>query len=135
MDRRSQIMEQVENLDGTNAFIRRGDYFLVALLPDILSEGENVERIAKGIHLNVWGLLIATDRRVIFIGKNYNTLNDVNYGEWTYHEISSMTHQKGFIFGKIIIEVQGSRKEIHQIPNSQARGFCEYVENHSTVPV
>ncbi len=127
MDRSLQIMEQIENLDGANALIRKGDYFLVALLPDILSEGEKIERLARGIYLNVWGLLIATDRRVFFIGKTYNNLNDVSFEEWSYGEIVSTLHQKGIIFGKIIIDTQGAKKVINQVFNNQAESFSSHV--------
>lgn len=131
MDRRSQLLEEIENLEGTNTFMRKGDHYLAALLPEILSDDEKIERVARGIYLNGWGLLIATDLRIFFIGKDYNRLLDVNFKDYVYGEIRSIHHEKNFIFGKIILDIHGTKMSIHQVFNDQAKSFCDYVINRS----
>jgi hypothetical protein len=83
-DVESQVEQAVANLDpGTKHLVRRE----IARLPSLLAPGEEIVHMAHGHHGDGQGLLVATDRRFVFIEDEivrrefvdmpYETISDV----------------------------------------------------------
>lgn len=123
-----QIQEQIKNLDGVSKLFGRKE---ILELPGILWEDEDVERLVQGLYNNGNGVLVGTNKRLIFIDKGVFKLK---VEDFPYDKISSIQYETGMVFGKITIFTSGNRAEIKQIEKSQARKFAEGVRARISVP-
>lgn len=93
-------------------------------LPSILRDGELPERIVAGRFRNAQGILVATDRRLIFFDKG---LLGSTVAEYPYRSITSIEHGAGLMMGEIRITVAGNVDKIDQIFKEHVQGFVELV--------
>ncbi len=131
MDRMLEIIEQIEVNGGVSVVLGEGDAYLAGVLQDMILPDEDAGGIIRGIFTDARGLLICTNQRVLFVGRAYTSFNDFKVLSHDYVDISSMEYQKGLIYGKLIIDANGSKNVIHQILNVQAKGFIDFVRNVS----
>lgn len=131
MDRMLEIIEQIDSAGGVSVVLNESDAYLASFLQDMILPDENVGGIIRGIHENARGLLICTNQKILFLGRGYTTMNDFKVLSHDYGDIGSIEYQKGLIYGKLIIDANGTKNVIHQILNFQAKGFIDYVRNVS----
>ena len=131
MDRMLEIIEQIEVNGGVSVVLGSGDAYLAGVLSDMILPDENAGGIIRGIYAEARGLLTCTNQRILFVGRGYTTMNDFKVLSHDYVDIGSMEYQKGLIYGKLIIDTNGTKNVIHQILNLQAKGFIDYVRNVS----
>ena len=77
------------------------------LLPDRLEEGESVVTLCEGVKGLRAGLLVATDRRVIFVAK----IRGETWLEFAYGEIDSVAGKTGITDSSVTIEARGETYE------------------------
>src|SRR5690606_4329640 len=93
-------------------------------LPSILQDGELPEKIVPGRFRNAQGILVATDRRLIFFDKG---LLGSTVAEYPYRSITSIEHGTGLVAGEIRITVAGNMDKIDQIFKEHVQGFVAFV--------
>lgn len=116
------IKKQIKNLDGLESFLARKE---IKELPKILWEDEEIVNLVQGFYNNGTGLLIATNRRLIFVDKGM--LWGVKVEDFPYDKISSIQYETGILMGEIDIFASGNRAEIKKITKAKVRPFAESV--------
>jgi len=117
-----EIMSQIKNLDGASKLLGRKE---IRELPSILWEDEGVEKLVQGAYNNGVGILVATNKRLIFVDKGM--LYGLKVEDFPYDKISSIQYETKMIFGKITIFASGNKAVIEQTAKAQARDFCDTV--------
>ncbi len=86
--------------------------------------GETVERMATGAYGGGLGLLVMTDKRLIFLkeGMMSSTLED-----FPFEKITSIQWSTGMIQGKIIIFLSGNKGEITNVDKSDGKAIADAV--------
>lgn len=122
-----EIKNQIKSLDGASKFLGRKE---IKELPNILWQDELVEKIVQGRYNSNFGVLVATNKRLIFVDKK---LIGVRVEDFPYDKLTSIQYETGIVFGKISIFTSGNRANIEKIaPKDQVRNFAEYVRARIT---
>jgi Bacterial PH domain len=100
---------QIEELASKKLNTRLGVKKELRTLPGHLQEGEQVLNLSSGMYDGAGGLIVLTDRRVIFYsaGAMKSRFEDFPYGR-----ISSVQHSGGMMFGELIIFASGNKAEL-----------------------
>jgi len=117
-----EIKNQIGAIDGVSMLLGRKE---IKELPSILWEDEIVEKLIQGLYANRVGILVATNKRLIFVDKGL--IYGVRVEDFSYDKISSIQYETGLLFGKITIFSSGNKAEIKQVSKGLARGFSDYV--------
>ena len=122
----NKIENAIKNMTGASKFLARKE---IKELPSILWEDELPERIVQGSYNNKTGILVATNKRLIFIDKGIFSLKAEDF---PYDKISSMQYSTGILMGGIEIYASGNKAEIKNVAKDQVKPFCEYVRARIT---
>lgn len=105
-------------------------------LPNLLSEGEKVERIIHGFYMtgtalsatNVGGngILVATDQRLIFLYKGWFQLASEDF---RYAQVSSIQCESGLLLATLTVRSVEGRTKISQLDKDQAQSFAAHVSS------
>jgi Bacterial PH domain/Short C-terminal domain len=117
-----EIKAQLEHLDGVSKLFGRKE---IKELPNILWEDEKLEKLVQGFYAKGNGILVATNKRLIFIDKGL--MYGLRVEDFPYDKISSIQYSTGMLLGKITIFTSGNKALIEQIDKSQVKQFGEYV--------
>jgi hypothetical protein len=117
-----EVHQQIAAIEGGNRFIPRKE---VRELPNVLAPSECVEQLTPGFYNGGIGLLVATNRRLIFLDKGM--LYGLRVEDFHYDRISSIQYRTGLLLGEITIFASGNRAEISQVEKSMVRQFGDYV--------
>lgn len=94
-------------------------------LPELLGEGEDVLNLARGEYDGNEGLIILTDRRVMFVEQG---MIRHNFEDFPYDKITSVKTETGMRSGKITIFTSGNKAELGDIhPKARAPEIGDYV--------
>ncbi|EFU69158.1 phage protein [Aliarcobacter butzleri JV22] len=116
-----QIKSQITNLDNISKF---GGKKEIKELPSILWEDEIIKKLEEGMYKNGIGLLVATNKRLIFVNKSIFSLKVEDFG---YDKITSIEYKKGLLMGEITIYASGNRAEITSMGKNEAQNFAEFI--------
>lgn len=83
-----------------------------------------VKKACSGAYKLDIGLLVATNKRVIFISK---TLFSLKVEDFAYDKITSIEYSTGMIFGDIIIYAAGNKAKIKDIDKHDAKDMAEFI--------
>ena len=119
-----EIKNQINSLDGMSKFLGRKE---VRELPDILWDDENVEKIIQGTYNNGNGILVCTNKRLIFIDKGF--LYGLKVEDFGLNKISSVKYSTGLLLGKLTIYASGNKSVIDNVDKTQVRAFGDFVTN------
>lgn len=122
------IQQAIKQIDGVNKFMSRKE---IKELPNILWENELPEALATGMYGNHKGIVVATDRRAIFIDKG---LISLTVEDFPYERISSIEYHTGMLLGSITIYTSGNKAEIKQVPKAEVRPFAEFLRARISAP-
>lgn len=122
MPTHEEIQKQIAAIEGANRFLPRKE---IRELPSVLAADERVEQLTAGFYNGGIGLLVATNRRLIFVDKGM--LYGLRVEDFHYDRISSIQYKTGLLLGEITIFSSGNRAEIGQVEKSMVRQFGEYV--------
>jgi len=136
MSRLEAIQKQISSLDETGHLLTLKE---IKELPKILWEDECVEQIIEGIYSGGNGVLVATNKRLVFIDKGL--MFGLKVEDFLYNKITSIQYEAGMFFGKITIFASGNKAEIESLGKSRTRVLAEFVRtritaasNHASVP-
>ena len=90
-------------------------------LHKVLWEDELPEQIVSGDYKGNSGILVATDRRIIFMDKGL--LGQVKMTDFWYPSISSFESSKGIVFGHITLYASGHNVEFGNILKEEVDDF------------
>ncbi len=116
-------------LDNVSSFFGRKE---INELPNILSAQEQVDNIIQGIYNEGQGILVSTDRRLIFIDKGL--LYGIRVEDFPLKNITSIQYETGLLFGKVKIHTSGNIATIDQVDKATARKFAEFVRDKLSRP-
>ena len=104
----------------------------IAELEEIISAGEVVERMVRGIYGGKRGVLVATDSRIIFVAKQWFGGSRVD--SFDYDEIASVRYAFYNIYDGVAIVARGEEAVIRTVGRGDARAFREHVRARITRP-
>ena len=123
--RLKEIRSQLGSLDGISKFFGMRE---INDLPNILWDDEQITGALQGVYGGGQGLLVATDRRLVFVDRKLIG-NRVKVEEFPYEKISSIQYQLKLVFAVVTIFTSGNKAEIEQVmPKQLARSFCDGVQ-------
>ena len=115
-----EVKRQISSLNGAERLLGRKE---IKELPSILWDDEQVEHLVQGYYNRSSGLLVATNKRLIFIDKGW--LVGLRVEDFPYDKISSMQYKTGFLMGEITIYTSGIRPKYNRLRRSK----CEISAN------
>jgi Bacterial PH domain/Short C-terminal domain len=119
-----EIKLQINKIDKASKLLGRKE---IKELPSILWEDESVEMLIQGIYGNNLGILVATNKRLIFVDKK---IIGVKVEDFPYEKLTSIQYETGVLTGKLSIFASGNRANITNVsPKNLVRDFSEYVRS------
>lgn len=94
-------------------------------LPAILWEDEEVERLITGTYQRGTGILVLTDRRLIFIDKGM--IAGLKVEDFGIDRISSVESSTGLVMGSLTIYASGNKEEFSNVPKDALTGFATHL--------
>lgn len=124
-----EIKSQIKTLGSTDAILGKRE---INELPNILAQDEPVLNIVQGFYSGGNGILIATDRRLVFIDKGM--IYGLKVEDFPYEKLSSIQYETGLLLAKITIFASGNQALIDNVDKKQARAFSEAVRERLSAP-
>lgn len=90
-------------------------------LPEYLNGGEVVLAMTGGLVAGKNGLLVATDRRALFIAEG---IMNHSFEDFPYDRITGVTSSRGMVFGKIVIATAGASRVVDQVDKGEAEAVA-----------
>ena len=114
-----EVQEQIKNVEGIGKLMSGRS---IKELPKVLWDGEEIVDGASGQMDGKNGLLVATNKRIIFIEKGLigSKVRDI-----PYDKMSSLEYGTGMLFGSIKFYASGNRVEIDKIQTARVQPFAE----------
>ena len=101
----------------------------IKCLPDIIWQDEVIQSATSGVYNHGIGVLVATNKRLIFIDKGLISLKVENF---LYDQISSIEYKTGLLSGEIIIYAANNKAKIDSIiPKSSAKDMAEFIRAYT----
>ncbi|KIA97507.1 hypothetical protein OA88_21210 [Flavobacterium sp. JRM] len=125
------MKKQIQELKLSNASSLLGRKE-IGELPEILAQNEIIDNIAQGTYNNGLGILVSTNRRLLFIDKGM--LYGLKVEDFALDKISSIQYETGLLLGAIKIHASGNIAKIENIEKSTARSFSEFVRDKISQP-
>jgi hypothetical protein len=96
-------------------------------LPAMLHEHERVANLAQGRYEGNEGLIVATDRRVMFIDEG---LVRSHREDFPYERVSSVQTSTSMMSGKLVIFASGNKAQLENImPKQQATALADHIRH------
>jgi hypothetical protein len=126
-----EVKTTIKNLkiDGISGFLGKKE---INELPKILAANETLDHMIQGFYNNGNGILVSTDRRLIFIDKGL--LYGVKVEDFPLDKISSIQYETGLLLGKVKIHSTSNVATIENVDKSAARKFSEFVRDKLSRP-
>lgn len=129
--RLDEIREELKKLDISPTIFARKE---IHELPDILSANEKIVYLVEGRNKinNHHIILVATDRRLIFVDKEF--MYGLKVEDFSYSKISSIQYETAVLLASIDIQVTDDIVEIDGVGRYHAELFCEKVRDFMSRP-
>lgn len=127
----NRIQEQLEKigLSKSSALWGRKE---IAELPAIIPEGEEIFGLIQGVYNGGQGILVATDRRLLFVDKGL--LYGLKVEDFGLDKVTSVQIETGLILADIKIMASGNIAKIANVDKTEGRKFCEKVRAKLSEP-
>lgn len=122
-----KFKSKTKHMDEVSRLLSRKE---VKELPNILWEDEELEKLVQGRYGKGFGILAATNKRLIFVDKGF--LVGLRVEDFPYDKITSIQYETGLFFGKVTIFSSGNKAEIDNINKIYVRDFAEYIRARIT---
>jgi hypothetical protein len=96
----------------------------VRKLPEYLSSDEHVLAMGGGVTGGNNGLLVATNKRVLFVSEG--VINH-SFEDFPYDRITTVMTKRGMMFGKILITTAGVTRVIEQVDKGEAEAISAVI--------
>lgn len=90
-------------------------------LPEYLNAGETVLAMTGGRVAGNQGLLVATDRRALFVSEG---IINHSFEDFPYDRITTVTSSTGMMLGKVIVHTGGAARVVDQVAKSEAEAVA-----------
>lgn len=129
--RLDEIIAQIKviNLNNSSFYLGRRE---INELPNILASTETIDNIAQGSYNNGQGILVSTNRRLIFVDKGM--VFGLKVEDFPLDKISSIQYETGLLLGSIKIFTTGNIAKIDNVEKSSAKNFAEFVRDKLSQP-
>lgn len=129
--RLDEIKKQIQELklSGVSNFFGRRE---INELPSILAPTEIIDNIVQGTYNNGEGILVSTNRRLLFVDKGM--LFGLKVEDFPLDKISSIQYETGLLLGSIKVHTSGNLAKIENIEKASARSFAEFVRDKLSQP-
>jgi len=129
--RLDEIKNQIQELklSGVSNFLGRRE---IKELPNILAPTEIIDNVAQGTYNNGQGILVSTNRRLLFVDKGM--LYGLKVEDFPLDKISSIQYETGLLLGGIKIHTSGNIAKIENVEKASARSFAEFVRDKLSQP-
>jgi hypothetical protein len=129
--RLDEIKDELEILDINPTIFARKE---IHALPDVLSEDEKIVYLIEGRNKlnNNHIILVATERRLIFIDKEF--MYGLKVEDFSYDKISSIQYEKSLMLASVDIHNADNVLEIDNVGKYYAELFCEKVRDFMARP-
>ncbi|VXC12214.1 Short C-terminal domain-containing protein [Flavobacterium sp. 9R] len=126
-----EIKKQIKaiNLHNSSVYLGRRE---INELPNILASTEKIDNIAQGTYNNGQGILVSTNRRLIFVDKGI--IFGLKVEDFPLDKISSIQYETGLLLGSIKIFTTGNVAKIDNVEKSSAKSFSEFVRDKLSQP-
>jgi hypothetical protein len=122
-----EVRLQLKSIDGATRFL---GFREIKELPAILWHDEVVEQLVTGFYGNGNGVLVATNKRLVFVDKGL--VFGLRVEDFPYEKITSIQYKIGLLFGEITIFASGNRADIKNVAKDVARSFAEHARARMT---
>ena len=129
--RLNEIKKQIQELKLSNIsnYLGRKE---INELPQILAESETIDNIAQGTYNNGQGILVSTNRRLVFVDKGL--LYGLKVEDFPLDKITTIQYETGLLLGEIKIHTSGNIAKIDNVEKATARAFAEFIRNKLSQP-
>jgi hypothetical protein len=129
--RLDEIKDELEKLDINPTIFARKE---IRALPEVLSEDEKIVYLVEGRNklTNHHIILVATDRRLIFVDKEF--FYGLKVEDFSYDKISSIQYEKELMLASIDIHTSDNIVEIDGVGKYYAELFCEKTRDFMSRP-
>ncbi len=129
--RLNEIKNQIQGLrlSGVSNFLGRRE---INELPSILARTEIIDNLAQGTYNNGQGILVSTNRRLLFVDKGM--LYGLKVEDFPLDKITSIQYETGLLLGEIKIHTSGNIAKIENVEKVSARSFAEFVRDKLSQP-
>lgn len=127
MDRQQAIDDAMKKAGGVG-WQTRGE---AKELPKLLWPDELPLKVIRGTYEKGTGILLATDRRLLFVNKGLMSLKVEDFG---YDKITSLQYKTGMMFGEIDVLASGNRATFKNIEKAYVRDFADWVRARISAP-
>ena len=110
------------NLDNISSFWGKKE---IEELPNIIAENEHIDNLIQGTYNNGNGILVSTNRRLIFVDKGLG----LKVEDFPLDKISSIQYEVGLALGKVKIHTSGNVATIINVNKVLAMKFSEFVRD------
>lgn len=100
-------------------------------LPEHLWEGETVERMTTGVYGNGTGLIVLTDRRLLFVQDGVMSKRSEDF---PLDKVSSVQWGSGLMLGAITIFASGNKTEIKNVNKDDGKEIVDLVRARISAP-
>lgn len=114
------VVQMISRLPLGGKFVGRRE---VKELPKILWDDEQVLDLVQGFYNTGTGILVATQKRLLFIDKGI--LGGLKVEDFPLDKISSIQYSTGLLLGEITIFTSGNKAVIKNVDKAQTRTFAE----------
>lgn len=121
------ILARISSLPAFEKFLGFNE---IKELPNILADGEEVEKLASGYYKTGYGIIVATSKRIIFIDKGM--LYGLRVEDFSYNKITSIEYSTGLLRGAITILASGNKAVIDRVQKELVKDFSDYVRSKIT---
>ena len=101
-------------------------------LPQILAPSEKIDHVIQGMYNNGQGILVSTNRRLLFVDKGL--IYGLKVEDFPLDKISSIQYETGLLLGKVKIHTSGNIATIVNVEKTSARIFAEFVRDKLSQP-
>jgi len=122
-----EINEQLKSINAAQRYIGKKE---IKELPNILWQDEKIEKLTVGFYNGGSGILVATNKRVVFVDKGL--FFGLRVEDFPYDKISSIEYKTGFGSGKIKIYCSGNKAEIDHVLAEDVKNVSEYIRARTT---
>lgn len=95
-------------------------------MPHHLEEGEQVVNMSDGQYGNARGLVVVTDRRILFVSEG---MARTTFEDFPYSKISSVHTSTGILMGEMTIHASGNKARITSLLKERAPEIGDYVRS------
>ena len=119
----AEIEAQLRGLDDASRLFGRRE---IKELPNILWDSEQIHAVVQGVYDSGQGILVSTDRRLIFVNKGM--IYGLKVEDFPNEKITSIQYETKLLMGSITIFASGNKAVVSAVvPKDQVRAFAEGV--------